>query len=146
MDSFPAFIPLSADSLDILAYIDQPLPARKPVGCQHDFLGHIIPANLLPVRITAPSVCTTWGKTTNIDEPAGTYRSSDPEPFVDRLIMGIGHLEGNTYSRPEPVNLSSTARPRRGKGAIETQMILNHKTAIELLVETSTVPNLTATP
>jgi len=30
--SFPSFIPLSADSQDILAYIDQPPEARKPVG------------------------------------------------------------------------------------------------------------------
>ena len=37
-DSFPAYIPLSADSHDILAYVDQPLEARKPVGYQHDFL------------------------------------------------------------------------------------------------------------
>ena len=30
--------PLSADSQDILAYVDQPLQARKPVGYQRDFL------------------------------------------------------------------------------------------------------------
>ena len=28
-DSFPSYIPLSADSTDILAYIDQPVEARK---------------------------------------------------------------------------------------------------------------------
>jgi hypothetical protein len=38
VDSFPHFIPLSADSRDILAYIDQPLEARKPIGYQRDFL------------------------------------------------------------------------------------------------------------
>ncbi|MDX5298694.1 MAG: hypothetical protein LPK85_07060 [Gammaproteobacteria bacterium] len=37
-DSFPHFIPLSADSQDILSYIDQPPEARKPVGYQRDFL------------------------------------------------------------------------------------------------------------
>jgi hypothetical protein len=31
-DAFPAFIPLSADSKDILAYIDQPPESRKPVA------------------------------------------------------------------------------------------------------------------
>lgn len=35
---FPAHIPVSPDSRDILAYIDQPLEARKPVGYQRDFL------------------------------------------------------------------------------------------------------------
>lgn len=33
-DIFPSFIPLSADSQDILLYIDQPPEARKPVGYQ----------------------------------------------------------------------------------------------------------------
>ena len=37
-DTFPRFIPLSADSQDILDYIDQPPEARRPVGYQRDFL------------------------------------------------------------------------------------------------------------
>lgn len=37
-DTFPAYIPLSADSRDIVSYIDQALEARKPVGYQRDFL------------------------------------------------------------------------------------------------------------
>ena len=37
-DRFPSHIPLSEDSRDILAYVDQPLQARKPVGYQRDFL------------------------------------------------------------------------------------------------------------
>ena len=38
IEIFPRFISLSADSQDILAYVDQPLDARKPVGYQFDFL------------------------------------------------------------------------------------------------------------
>ena len=37
-DVFPVLIPRSADSRDILAYVDQPLQARTPVGYQRDFL------------------------------------------------------------------------------------------------------------
>lgn len=37
-DTFPAYIPVSADSRDIVAYVDQPVEARKPVGYQRDFL------------------------------------------------------------------------------------------------------------
>lgn len=37
-DIFPRYVPLSADSRDILAYVDQPLELRKPVGYQRDFL------------------------------------------------------------------------------------------------------------
>ena len=38
LDQYPSYIPLSADSRDILNYIDQPLEARKPVGYDISFL------------------------------------------------------------------------------------------------------------
>src|SRR3990167_8816319 len=37
-DPLIGILPLSADSRDILAYIDQPMQARKPVGYQREFL------------------------------------------------------------------------------------------------------------
>ena len=48
-------------------------------------------------------------------------------------------MEGNTYSRLDTVALIEQGRAARGKAAIETQMILNHKTAIELLVESASI-------
>ena len=36
--TFPDFIPVSADSLAIIAYLEQPEQARKPVGYQREFL------------------------------------------------------------------------------------------------------------
>jgi Fic family protein len=43
-------------------------------------------------------------------------------------------LEGNTYSRLDTRALIEHGRIAQGKAALETQMILNHKSAIELLV------------
>ncbi len=43
VDAFPDFIPLSADSQDIIAYIDQPLMARTPIGYQREFLESYLP-------------------------------------------------------------------------------------------------------
>jgi fido (protein-threonine AMPylation protein) len=51
------------------------------------------------------------------------------------LSWASSHLEGNTYSRLDTRELIEHGKAARGKAAIETQMILNHKTAIELLVE-----------
>ena len=61
-DIFPSFIPLSADSQDILAYIDQPPEARKPVGYQRDFLDAYRPMRLgiCPSRCAAN--CTRWAE------------------------------------------------------------------------------------
>ena len=37
-DAFPDHIPLSADSREILAYVNRALEARKPIGYQREFL------------------------------------------------------------------------------------------------------------
>jgi Fic family protein len=50
------------------------------------------------------------------------------------LSWASSHLEGNTYSRLDTRDLIENGKAARGKAAIETQMILNHKTAIEWLV------------
>jgi len=51
------------------------------------------------------------------------------------LSWASSHLEGNTYSRLDTRKLIEQGQAARGKAALETQMILNHKAAIELLVE-----------
>jgi len=51
------------------------------------------------------------------------------------LSWASSHLEGNTYSRLDTRKLIEHGKAASGKAAIETQMIMNHKVAIELLVE-----------
>ena len=67
--------------------------------------------------------------------PAGTYGRA----ILDRLLIDLSwassNLEGNTYTRLDTLELIRHGKVARGRAAIETQMILNHKSAIELLVE-----------
>ena len=132
---FPDFIPLSADSKDILAYLDQPLEARKPVGYQRDFLDAYQPNRTWylpePLRRQLHSI----GHTPQTEAPAGTYSRAILNRLLIDLSWASSHLEGNTYSRLDTRELIEQGKAARGKGAIETQMILNHKMAIELLVE-----------
>jgi hypothetical protein len=51
------------------------------------------------------------------------------------LSWASSKLEGNTYSRLDTQNLIELGQIAQGKDAIETQMILNHKAAIEMLIE-----------
>lgn len=44
-------------------------------------------------------------------------------------------MEGNTYSRLHTRHLIEEGTAAQGKARFETQMILNHKAAIELLVD-----------
>ncbi|HRK56267.1 MAG TPA: Fic family protein [Burkholderiaceae bacterium] len=134
-DRFPAFIPLSADSQDILLYIDQPAQARKPVGYQRDFLDAYRPNVTWYLSQSLRRQLHKMGATVAIDEPAGTYSRAILNRLLIDLSWASSQLEGNTYSRLDTRELIEHGKVARGKAAIETQMILNHKTAIELLVE-----------
>ena len=134
-DGFPAAIPLSADSRDVLAYVDQPLAARKPVGYQHDFLASYQPnvSEYLPAPLRRQ--LHNMGHTAQADASAGTYSRAILNRLLIDLSWASSQLEGNTYSRLDTRALIEHGQAAKGKAASETQMILNHKTAIELLVE-----------
>jgi fido (protein-threonine AMPylation protein) len=73
------------------------------------------------------------------DATAGIDPDAYSRAILNRLLIDLSwassHLEGNTYSHLDTRELIEHGKAARGKAAIETQMILNHKTAIELLVE-----------
>lgn len=134
-DVFPKAIPLSADSTEILDYIDQPVEARTPVGYQREFLDAYEPNRTWylsePLRRQLHNI----GRTSPAEAPAGTYSRAILNRLLIDLSWASSHLEGNTYSRRDTRELIEYGRAAQGKPAIETQMILNHKAAIELLVE-----------
>jgi Fic family protein len=128
-------IPLSADSRDILAYVGQPVQARKPVGYSHDFLDSYQPGVTSYLPAPLRSQLLRMGRTAQAGEPAGTYSRAILNRLLIDLSWASSQLEGNTYTRLDTRELIEHGRAAHGKDAIETQMILNHKAAIELLVE-----------
>lgn len=134
-DVFPRYIPLSADSRDILAYVDQPLTARKPVGYQREFLEAYQPNRTWYLPEPLRRQLRKMGDTGKTRLPAGTYGRAVLNRLLIDLSWASSHLEGNTYTRLDTRELIEHGRVAHGKAAFETQMILNHKSAIELLVE-----------
>lgn len=134
-DRFPPFIPLSADSRDVLAYVEQPLEARRPVGYQRDFLDAYRPNETWYLSESLRGQLHRIGRTADAGAPAGTYGRAILNRLLIDLSWASSHLEGNTYSRLDTRELIEHGRAARGKAAIETQMILNHRTAIEMLLE-----------
>lgn len=136
-ERFPRHIPLSADSRDILIYIDQPLSARKPVGYQQEFLTAYRPNQTWYLSEPLRRQLHNMGDTGQTRLPAGTYGRA----VLDRLLIDLSwassHLEGNTYTRLDTRELIEHGRIAGGKATQETQMILNHKGAIELLVDSA---------
>lgn len=134
-ETFPGFIPVSADSRDIVAYIGLPLEARKPVGYQREFLEDYRPNETWYLTEPLRRQLHKTGRTPQIEAAAGTYSRAILNRLLIDLSWASSSLEGNTYSRLDTRQLIEHGKAAQGKAAIETQMILNHKAAIELLVE-----------
>jgi len=134
-DDFPGFIPVSADSRDILTYVDQPIEARKPVGYQRDFLDAYEPDRTSYLSEPLRRQLQRIGNTAQAGCPAGTHGRAILNRLLIDLSWASSHLEGNTYTRLDTRELIEHGKVASGKAAAETQMILNHKTAIELLID-----------
>ena len=129
-------ISIATAGREILAYVEQPLAAREPVGYQEEFLLDYRPNET--AYLPAPLRERLWrmGRLAPTQQraAAGTY----DRDLVGRLLIDLSwassHLEGNTYSLLDTQHLIEESRAATGKTALETQMILNHKAAIDLLV------------
>lgn len=69
--------------------------------------------------------------------PAGTYARKIYQRLLIDLSWNSSRLEGNTYSLLETEKLLATGEEAPGKDPREAQMILNHKDAIEFIVDMS---------
>ena len=69
------------------------------------------------------------------ERPAGTYARDILGRLLIDLSWASSRLEGNTYTRLETQRLIEFGVAAEGKDQTEAQMILNHKAAIEMLVD-----------
>lgn len=128
------YVPTSAEGADIRAYVTQPRQLRTPVGYQLAFLEHYHPnhTHYLPPELRAQ--LRSMGQSPADQTPAGTFARDILNRLLIDLSWASSHLEGNTYSRLDTERLIDFGQAAEGKDALETQMILNHKQAIEYLV------------
>lgn len=131
----PGIIPMSEDSKEISAIISQPLSSRKPAGYQVEFLDSYQPNDSCYLSAKIRQKLSEMGQAGQPEQPAGTY----VRKVLDRLLIDLSwnssRLEGNTYSLLETQRLFELGESAEGKAAGEAQMILNHKAAIEMLVD-----------
>ena len=126
---------MSADSQDVLAYVDQPLEARKPVGYDREFLHAYQPNETWYLHSALRRQLRRMGDTGQAGLPAGTYGRAILNRLLVDLSWASSYLEGNAYSRLDTRELIEHGKVADGKALSETQMILNHQGAIELLVD-----------
>ncbi len=129
-------IPLSDESKKLQLAIRQPLKSRLPVGYKRRFLDEYRPNVSFYLSKEVRLKLLQLGKTDG-ERPAGTYAREIFNRLLIELSWNSSRLEGNTYSLLETERLIELCEVGEGKNLIDTQMILNHKEAIEFLVESA---------
>lgn len=127
-------VPLSAASKEIRQYLSQPVAARKPVGYNRQFLDSYRPNKTFYLSEEQRAHLAQVGKPNFADQAAGTYAKRILNRLLIDLSWNSSRLEGNTYSLLDTTRLIELGEVAEGRDHLEAQMIVNHKNAIEFLV------------
>ena len=130
-----SYVPVSKEGGIIRDLVRQPLMQRKPVGYQPSFLEEYEPGVTFYLSESLRAQFHEMGRTPAGERPAGTYAREILNRLLIDLSWSSSRLEGNTYNRLDTENLIEFGQAAGGKNIQETQMILNHRAAIEMLIE-----------
>lgn len=133
-----ADIPISASGGEVRAYVRRPVTRRKPSGYDPAFLGSYRPNASAYLTEAERQRLRRIGTAETVGQPAGTYARQVLNRLLIDLSWNSSRLEGNTYSLLDTRRLVAFGEQAKGKHHVEAQMILNHKEAIEYLVESAT--------
>jgi hypothetical protein len=127
---------LSAAGTAAIAAVSKPPTGRKPVGYQRSFLDGYRPNVSRYLDRDSHARLLAASKTVGAaDAPAGTYAQQILNRLLIDLSWNSSRLEGNTYSLLDTQRLIEAGETAEGLAATDAQMILNHKQAIEFLVQ-----------
>lgn len=126
---------VSREGAAVRTLVRQPRIRRQPVGYQQSFLREYQPGATWYLTTEMRTHLHTLGHTSDSARPAGTFAHAIFERLLIDLAWASSRLEGNTYSRLDTENLLAFGVRAEGKDAAEAQMLLNHKKAIEMLVD-----------
>ena len=130
------YVPMTGEAPMLREWVRRPITHRRPVGYDRKLLDSYRPnetfyLNAADWRARLGEI----GRTQFSQRAAGTYARDILNRLLIDLSWASSRLEGNTYSRLDTQNLIEHSRAAEGKDRLETQMILNHKQAIEFLIE-----------
>ena len=124
----------SKEALDLQLSLQQPLGSRTPITYQRHFLENYQPniSHLLPVELA--NSLYQEGQMRG-QQPAGTYARKILEPLLLDLSWWSSQLEGNRYSVLATEELFKRGRLSGEAVDSDAVMLLNHKAAIEFMVD-----------
>lgn len=129
-------ISLSPEAEEIQREVIRPIQARTPVGYNIQFLDEYRPNVTYYLSESIRQRLFEVGKTDS-EQPAGTFARKIYDRLLIDLSWNSSRLEGNTYSLLETERLFELSQIAEGKDLREATMILNHKDAIEFLIDTA---------
>lgn len=130
-----SLIPLSSQAKLIESSVQQPIQKRLPIGYNRDFLDKYRPNETFYLSKSIRKHLLEKGKLTEEIPLTATYNQEILNRLLIDLSWNSSRLEGNTYSLLETERLLELGETPEGKDSKEAQMILNHKAAIEFIVE-----------
>jgi Fic/DOC family len=131
------YVPVSDAGDSIKNLVGRPIQQRIPVGYNRDFIGAYVPNRTYYLSEDVRAHLLAIGRSGQEALPAGTHALRVFQRLLIDLSWNSSRLEGNTYSLLETERLLEIGQDAQGKDARETQMILNHKSAIAMLVESA---------
>ena len=131
----PDYIPLSPEGARIRNLVRRAQTEKAPVGYDYALLERYQPGRTWYLPAAERNRLHLLGTTPNAERPAGTYARDIFDRLLIDLAWASSRLEGNTYSRLDTQNLIEFGQRAEGRDAADAQMILNHKAAIEMLVD-----------
>ena len=126
---------LSPAGAAAIAWVDRPLAQRMPCSYDRSFLDSYVPNRTFYLGLQERESLAAMGRTPDAAQAAGTHARKIMERLLIDLSWNSSRLEGNTYSLLDTEKLFKEGARPGGKDIRETQMILNHKQAIEFLIE-----------
>lgn len=119
----------------IHAYLKTPYNQRKPVAYNREFLDRYVPDKTYYLAEAERKQLKNTGQPVPPSLPAGTYARRILERLLVDLSWASSRMEGNTYDLLETERLIRFGQEAEGKDRKEGVMILNHKEAIQYVVD-----------
>ncbi len=130
-----SIIPLSIEGEKLKILLSSPIQVRQHVSYRREFLDSYEPNQTFYLSKGTLNKLLKLGSGADRGRPAGTYARKIYQRLLIDLSWNSSRLEGNTYSLLQTEQLLATGEEATGKNWMDTQMILNHRDAIEFIVE-----------
>jgi len=132
-----SYIVLTQEAASIQKYVNQPLEKRKPVNYHPKFLTGYEPNKTYYLPESMREKLLIMAKQPGEKQPAGTFARKLLNELLIDLSWNSSRLEGNSYTLIETKQLIESGTPAKNKSLEESEMIINHKSAIEFLIDAS---------